>query len=163
MFHHRSGFTLIETLLYTLFIGMIMTSMTLLAYTAFTIRSNVRASAIVEENARFATERIRALVNEATGITTPIISMASSTLILSMASSTVNPTTIQLTNGTITLTQGTGTAMALSSNEVSFSNLLFTRVSTTPAMVRIVTTGGMRGAAPSYTTLTVTTTAAVRR
>ncbi len=163
MTRHRPGFTLIETLLYTLFVGMLMTSMTLLAYTAFSIRDKLRASLIVEENVRFSLGRIASLVSEASDVSVPTVGSTSGTLILSMPSVANSPTTIALTDGTVFLTQTTGTTVALTSNEVSFSTLSFTRVSSTSAIIRIVATGGMRNATSAYATFTVTTTAAVRR
>lgn len=164
MIHHRSGSTLIETLIYTAFVGMIMGSMVLLASTALTVRSKLRASIVLEQNVRFAVTRITSVVSEASGITSPALGASGNTLILTTAATSTNPTTIGNTGGTITITQGaSGTAQALVSNEVSFSNLSFTRVSSTAAMVRIIAAGGLRNAAASYATITVTTTAAVRR
>jgi len=157
------GFTLIETLLYIAFVGMILTSVVLLATTALTVRSKVRASVILEENIRFATSRIRGLVTEATGITTPAVSMTGATLVLTMASSTLNPTTITLTNGAITLTQGLGTALAITANEVMVAQLTFTTLNGTAPAARIVLTAGLRNALPSYPTMTVTTTAVIHR
>ena len=164
MLLRRPGFTLIETLIYTAFDGMIMTTMVLLASTAFTVRSKLRASIVLEQNVRFAVTRITTVISEASGITTPALGTSSSTLVLTTSATSTNPTTIRNTGGIITITQGaTGTALTLNSNEVSFSNLSFTRVSSTAAMVRIVASGGLRNAAASYATITVTTTAAVRR
>ncbi len=164
MLLRRPGFTLIETLIYTAFVGMIMTTMVLLASTAFTVRSKLRASIVLEQNVRFAVTRITTVISEASGITTPALGTSSSTLVLTTSATSTNPTTIRNTGGIITITQGaTGTALTLNSNEVSFSNLSFTRVSSTAAMVRIVASGGLRNAAASYATITVTTTAAVRR
>ncbi len=157
------GFTLIETILYVAFTAMILTSVVLLASTALNIRSRVRASLILEENVRFATGRIRTLVTEASGITTPAAGTVGSTLVLVMASSTSNPTTVTLTGGVIMLTQGTGTALALTSNEVAISALTFTRLTGTVSSTRIVLTGGLRNATASYPTMTVTTTASIPR
>ncbi len=160
----KSGFTLLETLIYTGFVGLIMGTMVLLAYTTLTVRSKLRASLIVEENMRFATMRITSLVNEASGITTPTLGSSSGTLVLTSSVTSTNPTTITTTSGVIYLTQGaTGTAQALTSNEISVSSFLFTRVSSTSAIVRMVMKGALRNAPSSYSSLTVTTTAAVRR
>jgi len=154
-----SAFTLIETLMYVAFAGMILTSVVWLAATALTIRSKTRASIVLEEDVRFASGRIRSLVTASTGILAPTASATGTTLQLSMASSSANPTTISFATGTIYLTQGTGTAMALTSSEVLISRLVFTRVSSTAASIRMVLTGGLRNAP----TMTVTTTASVPR
>lgn len=157
------AFSLLEVLLYSAFVGVILTSVILLATMTFTSRSKVRSALIVKQNMRVALTQIAFSVGEATGITSPAVGVTSSTLVLAMASSTRNPTTFTLTNGTITMSQGTGTALALLSDEVSLSGFTFTRVSSTTPTVRIVASGGLRGAAQNFPTLTVTTTAAVRR
>lgn len=160
---HRPGFTLVETLLYTAFVGMIMTSMTLLAYTTFSVRGKLRTALILEQNMRFAVGRVTTLVNEASGITSPTLGATSGTLILATTATSTNPTTITSVGGIIYLTQGaTGTVEALTSNEISISSFSFTRVSSTSPMVRFVLSGGLRNASTSYGALTVTTTAAVR-
>lgn len=161
---HQRGFSLLEVLIYTAFIGTIMVSMTLVANAAFTMRSKLRAALILEQNLRFAVGRVTALVTEASGMTTPALGATSGTLVLVMTTTSTNPTTVTNIDGIVYVTQGaTGTAQALTSNEVSMTTLSFTRVSSTSAVVRIVASGGPRNAASSYGTLTVTTTAAVRR
>ncbi len=157
------GFTLIETMLYIAFVGMILTSVVLLATTAFRVRSTVRASLVVQENARFAASRIRSLVTEASDITSPASGATSTTLILSTAVPAENPTTITLTNGVITLTQGAGAATALTSNEVNVSNLTFTRLGGTIPSVRMSLTGTLRNAAAPTPSFTATSTASVRK
>ncbi|MCR4256756.1 MAG: hypothetical protein NUW08_03560 [Candidatus Uhrbacteria bacterium] len=160
----RPGFTLVETLIYTAFVGTIMVSMTLLAYSTFTIRSRVRASIILQENIRFAVGRTTHLVNEAEEISSPGFGITDGTLVLVTNATSTNPTTFTTVDGTVFVTQGVaGTPEALTSEEVFISNLSFTRVSSTSDMIRMVASGGLRNAAPSYPTITVTTTAAVRR
>ncbi len=161
--HHRHGFTLVETLIYLVLIGIIMPSVLYMTYTAFTVRSEVRAMAILNENVRFATNRINTLVHTASSITSPTVTSASSTLTLSMTTASEDPTRIYLSNGVLTLKQGASPATALTSSEVAFSQFALTRVSSTIPMIQIVLTGGLRNAINTFPTLTVTTTASVRR
>lgn len=164
MTHRRPGFTLIEVLIYTVFVGMIMIAMTLLANTTFTVRSKLRASLILEQNVRVAVSRIVSLVNAASDISVPSLGGSGGTLVLTMPVTTQNPTTITSIDGTIIITQGAaGTAQTLTSNEIVISTLLFARVSSTTPMVRMVVLGGTRNASASYGVITTTTTAAVRR
>lgn len=164
MLRHRPGFTLIETLIYTAFVGLIMVAMTMLAYTAFTVRSKVRASLILQENMRFAAYRVTALVTEASAIATPAAGASTSTLVLTMPTAWQNPTSVTLASGTLFLTQGaTGTAQALTSDEVTISALSFARVSSTIDSVRMAATGKLRNASAAYASFSVTTTASVRR
>lgn len=159
----RPGFTLVEVLIYAALVGMVMVSVVLLASTAFTVRSRVRSALILEENIRFASGRIVSLVTGASGMTFPTIGTTSSTLVMTMTSPSQSPTTISLSNGTIMLAQGSSTALALTSSEVAISNLSINRVSSTAPFVRILISGGLRNPPPQSPTLTVTTTAAVRR
>lgn len=161
--HVRSGFTFIETLLYIALIGVIMPAVIMLAYSAFSVRSEVRASAVLNENIRFALSRLNATVGEATGITTPSGGTTSSTLILTMATSTMNPTTFNLSGGALTMQQGTGTATTITSSEITISNLTFTRVSSTAPIIQTVFTGKLSNAVSTFPSITVTTTASVRR
>ena len=163
MRHRFPGFTLIETLIYTGFVGMILTSTILLVFATFTIRSKLRASVILEQNVRFAGLRIGSLVTEATGITTPSLGNTGNTLVLTTSVPATNPTTITNTGGVITVTQGLGAAQAITSNEVSFSTLSFARVSSTSAIVRMVMTASPSGSPASYSALTVTTTVSTSR
>jgi Tfp pilus assembly protein PilW len=159
----QRGFTLIEVLLYTMIAGAILLAAVRLATTALTIRSKVRSTLVLEENVRFASGRITNLVLEATGITTPVIGTPSSTLALTTSVVTTTPSTFRLTNGALTLAQGTGTAMAITSNEVKVTRLLFTRVSSTTPIVRIELTATLTNASVSFPSLSVTTTADVRK
>lgn len=163
MLRRRPGFSLIEVLLYTAFVGIIMLSMVLVANTAFSIKSRLRASQTLEQNIRFATLRMAALTAEATDISTPTIGNSSGTLILTMPNAAQNPTTFSNVSGTILLQQGaSGTWEMLTSNEVSVSSLTFTRTSSTLATVRVVVSAALRNTTATYGTLTVTTTAATR-
>lgn len=140
-----------------------MIGVTLLATAALSVRSQVRASIILEENYRFAANRMVSLVNQATGISEPITGFSGQEIILIMREPSINPTVINTQDGVIFVKQGPDQAMALTSEEVEINELLFIRASSTIPMVRIVMSGALRDAHPSYPTLTVTTTAVVRQ
>lgn len=158
-----TGFTLIEVLIYTATVAVIMVGVTLLATAALSVRSQVRASIILEENYRFATNRMVSLVNGAVGINEPLKGFSGSEIILIMREPAVNPTVINTQNGVVFVQQGSGQPVALTSAEVDINNLQFIRASSTIPMVRIVMSGALRDAHPSYPSLTVTTTAVVRQ
>ena len=160
--HRRDGFSLVEMLLYTLFVAILMTSMVLLAYTVFTYQSKVRSMLMVDQDLRFAMQRIQSYIQSANGITTPTVGASSSTLVLSMTTSTLNPTTISLAGGIVSVTQGTSTAQGLTPSETTVSSLSFSRVSTTSAIIRVVLTGSV-GSGTGSQTLTVTSTVSVPR
>ncbi len=140
-----------------------MVGVTLLATAALSVRSQVRASIILEENYRFATNRMVTMINQATGISEPIKGFSGQEIILTMREPAINPTVINTQDGVVFVKQGSDQAMALTSEEVEINELLFIRASSTIPMVRIVMSGALRNAHPSYPTLTVTTTAVVRQ
>lgn len=161
--HRRSGFTLIEVLMFTAFVSILMTGATFLMASALTVRSHVRAAHILEENLRFAMNRIRSLEESGSGVLMPSISTTGAALTLVMPTAAENPTTINLADGTLFLTQGSVPAAALTSREILISNLTFLHVSSTPPMVRTVLTAGLRNATVSFPSMTVTSTGSLRR
>jgi len=163
MLDRRRGFTLIEVLLYTAFVAMIMTSVTLLVAGALTSQSKLRSSLILKENVRYAIWQIQSAVGEATSITTPASGVPSSTINLITASSTTATIAFNAASGTITLSQGTSTALQLLSSEVQITGFTATRVNSTSSTLRLVLSAKLLNASPSYPTVAVTTTAAIRR
>jgi type II secretory pathway component PulJ len=159
----KSGFTLLEVVIYTAMVGIIMLGVVMLAVVTLDVRGKVRASIILEENYRFAVNRITTLVNQADDISYPLMGTESNELILLMSEPALSPTVINNLNGVIYVQQGSGQAMALTSEEVDVLNFSVERASTTLPMVRVVMYGELRGAAPSYPDLTVTTTAVIRK
>ncbi len=157
------GFTLIEILIYTAAVAVVMVGVTLLATAALSVRSQVRASIILEENYRFATNRMVSLINGAVGITEPLTGFTGQEIILIMREPAVNPTVINTQDGVVFVRQGAGQPVALTSEEVDIDSLQFIRASSTIPMVRVVMSGALRDAHPSYPSLTVTTTAVVRQ
>jgi len=125
----KSAFTLIETIIYISIL-----SLTIVGFVSFVMSvSNARNknSAVVEvqANARQALEIISQKIRSASDV-----NLASSSfgvdpgvLNLVMKSPAKNPTIIKLDkdNGTLTISEGTGNAVALISNKIYISNLIF--------------------------------------
>lgn len=159
----RRGFTLIEVLIYIAILAVMLLNIVELTSGIFDLRGRTRASLTLEENLRFALNRIVARVSDADDITAPA-SGTSSTLTLDMALAAEDPTTITLSNGAVELTEGTGTPTPLTSDEVEITTLSFTRLSGTPAGVRIDITGELESAAGVYlSALSLSTSAIIRR
>ncbi|MDF1497349.1 MAG: prepilin-type N-terminal cleavage/methylation domain-containing protein [Patescibacteria group bacterium] len=159
----KSGFTLIEVLIYTAMVGLVMLGVIMLASVTLTVRSKVRASIILEENYRFTMSRITTMVNQAEDITSPLVGTNSEEIVLSMKESALSPTVINVQDGVIYVQQGVGQPMPLTSEEVDIQDFQIFRVSSTAPMVRMVVYGKLRGADSSYPDLTVTTTAVIRK
>jgi prepilin-type N-terminal cleavage/methylation domain-containing protein len=135
----KKGFTLIEFMLYIAIVG-VMLAVT--AGSSLQILLNREKLAVIEEvshNARFSLEKIIATVRNAQAINSPAPAASASSLSLQMANAALNPTVFDLSGGVIRITEGAGSAVDLTTNEVTISTLLFSNISygSTPGTVRI--------------------------
>lgn len=159
----RKGFTLIEILIYTALLGMIMGAAILITKSSLEARAKNRSALILNENMHFAITRLEARVHAAIDITAPASGSANS-LTLSMTDSSKNPTVFNLSGGVLKITESSGNATALTSDEIEITNLTFTRLTGTPTAVRIQLDGRLRNAVGVYqSTLSLTDTAVIRR
>jgi Tfp pilus assembly protein PilE len=158
----RSGFTIIEMLMYTAIVGMIMATTIYVTTTMYNVRARVNSSSIVHESMEFAEKRIVASLHDASAVTNPA-SGASSQLTLSMPDDAKDPTVFTLTGGQIYMKEGSRDNLPITSSEVDISSLQFTRGTSEPPVVRIQMTGDRRDARASYSAeLTLTTSGIIR-
>lgn len=161
------GFSLVEIIIYTALLGLVMTGFVLVTQTAIIMQSRTRNALILEENIRFAQNRIVSLIHQASEITTPTANSSGSNLILTMDDQAKNPTTISVSGGVIYITEGNSPSENLTSSEIDITNLNFTGISGkngTAAGAQIKISGQLKNAAVRFqTSLTVQNTSAVRR
>lgn len=135
----KKGFTLIELIIY---IG-ILVSILLVAFSFGweIIYSNVKSQAIreVQQNARFCMEKITRIIKEAKAIKHPRRGNSSSRLSLEMTDPDLDPTTFDLFDNKLRITQGKNGSYELTNNRVAVSNLSFTNLSysDTPGTIQI--------------------------
>jgi len=125
----KSGFTLVETMLY---IGLTLIMITLLSGIGFNIQdTKAKAQALneVSYNAALLQETIDRVLEKAVSVNVPTLQATSATLSLSMASTTLDPTVFREVDGRLTLKQGVGATTTLSTESVRIENLLFTNTS----------------------------------
>ncbi|KKU15479.1 hypothetical protein A3A20_02200 [Candidatus Wolfebacteria bacterium RIFCSPLOWO2_01_FULL_45_19] len=128
MYSGQKGFTLIELLIYISIFAVVLTAFMAVFVQVLRVQNRQTATTEVINQAQFLTQRIQQLVRQAdainiqTGTTTP-------TLVLAFASSSLNPTTIREINGKVTLQQGTGAELELSSDKVIINQLNFSKCS----------------------------------
>lgn len=125
----QKGFTLIELLLY-LALGTLMVAV-LGGMGVHALKSKAKAYVFeeVSYNAQFLTERILTSVRGADAITIPGNGTASSTLSLSMSDALVHPTVYSVHDGVLSITEGSSSSTALSTDDVVVETLLFREVS----------------------------------
>ena len=130
--HNRSGFTLVEIVIYMAVLFIFLLAVTQYAITMVQTAQKARTVHEVEQNARFAMERIVREIQSANGINTGSSTFASHPGVLSLSHDIAgeDPTVFDLSGGQLRITQGAGgTPYALTSNDVTVSNLVFTNLS----------------------------------
>lgn len=121
----QKGFTLVEFLLVLAIFSLVIVATA--GFFIMTLQGRAKAQVHIEvqEQARLALERITYEIRRANGVN----SASGGTLSLSMSSSSRNPTVFSLTNGTLFMTQGTGSSTPLTSSYASVTSLSFTNLS----------------------------------
>ncbi len=129
----NKGFTLIEVLIYLAIVGIALSS-----FVAFVMQiSDVKAKNYVMEeaqaNARIALDIISRKIKSANGVNTALSTFDADPgeLSLSMSDSSKNPTVFNLTedDGILQITQGADDPVAITSDEVKITSLVFTNLS----------------------------------
>lgn len=120
----EEGFTLMEFLIYIGIVVFMMTNLTLAAMNVMFGRVKVTAMESVSRNGSFAMEKINYAIRNAEAIN----SVGSSSLELAMPSSKNNPTTFGLSNGSITMQEGTQSQVLLTTSKVNVTGLNFTQI-----------------------------------
>lgn len=129
----RNAFTLIEMLIATAIFAVVAVAFVGILYVVTKVQVNSSSSAIVDQESQFLSQKLQYYIQAASLINIPT-STPTSTLTLYMASSSLDPTVITLASGTVYLEQPAGGLMqALTSNNVSVSNLSFTLYANPPA------------------------------
>jgi type II secretory pathway pseudopilin PulG len=125
----RRGFTIIETILYVAILIMIMGTM--LGFLVNMVRRESKVTMVMEvnQNARFAIEKINSVIRNSKDATVPADGGGSGpTLSLTMPSASLSPTVFAVTNGVLTMQQGAGAAVPLTSSSVKVASLSFTNL-----------------------------------
>lgn len=126
------GFTLIETLIYIAIIGTAVTSFVVFAISIGEPRNKTFVTQEVQANMRTAMDLVSQRIRAATGVNAGTSTFGSDPGVLSlvMADSSKNPTVIDLSvdNGILRITEGVSSPVAITSDEVQVTNLVFTNL-----------------------------------
>jgi len=125
----RKGFTLIEIMIYTAIVVIILAAVVNFAWNI--IYGGVKTSSWqeVQQNTRFAMERITQAVRSASGINSPSMGNSANSLSLQMANPDLNPTVFDVSEDKIRLSQGINGPYELTTDELEVTNLNFTNLS----------------------------------
>ena len=135
----EKGFTLIEFIIY---IGIVVVFLLgAINFGLEIIYGNIKAQAIreVQQNARFAMEKMARIIEEASAINSPVPGNLTNSLSLEMKNPSLNPTIFNVSDNKLRITQGTKGSYELTGDRVIVTNLQFTNLSyaETPGTVRI--------------------------
>jgi len=122
----RRGFTLLEMLIYILIVGVVLVATTLFAYEFLVARTKSAAFQETERNARLALARVAYEIRRADGYNLAGSTFGSNPGALSLimpAASGRNPTVFAVSGGRLTIQQGAGPVLPLTSSKVTVSDL----------------------------------------
>lgn len=136
----KTGFTLIEVLLYVNIVGVVLTIISVFLVIFLNARVKNQVVAEVERQGNQTMQLITQTIRNADTITAPAIGVSAASTTLTVPTGANSPTIFDLSTGVIRITEGAGSAEALTSNRVTASALSFhnlTRVSDNVGVLRI--------------------------
>lgn len=135
----NNGFTLIELLLYIALTTIMVGVLGGIGNNVLASRAKANALGEVHYSAQFVLEKIISTVQKAESIDLPAVGATSTTLSLSMTDVSKDPTVFSLSNGVLSIREGSGPTTTLSTNAVQVEEFTITNVSysNAPDSVRI--------------------------
>ncbi len=135
----QKGFTLIELLLYVGIASSILLVSTLFLQTLLESRVKNQTIAEVEQQGLQVTQVITQTVRNSESITTPTVGDSEPSLTLDVVNAGDDPTVFNVSGGSIQITEGSGSPIALTNSRVTASSLTFENLSRTdtPGIIRI--------------------------
>lgn len=159
--HLSKGFTLIELLIYAGVVAVLIATFSLFIWQA--VESGIKADALreTEQNATLAMDKITTAIKTASGITTPGSSGEQSDY---LAIAAPNPVEFRLTNGQITIEEGSAAAVALTSSLVQAVQLRFTNINNSSIKIEMTINYNNPSGRPEYdASLKLESSASLRR
>lgn len=126
---NKKAFTLVETLLYIVVLGICLTAMSSFIDMINAAKAKNRLVLSIERQGENINEIISESIRNSSGINTPSANSTSNSLSLAFSDGNKNPTVFSLTNGIIYIKEGVGSAIPLSSNLLVAENLSFKNIS----------------------------------
>ncbi len=135
----HSGFTLVELLLYVSITAIILLATSGFLFMLLEARIKNQTIAEVEQQGLQVMQLITQTARNAEAVTSPAVGTSASSLTLDVVTVVSDPTVFDLASGVIRITEGAGSAVALTNSRVTASALTFQNLSrpSTPGTVRI--------------------------
>lgn len=133
------GFTLIELIIYIAILATILVVIT--GFLWLIVLDNIKGISYqeVQQNGRFALDKINREIKKATGINNPPSGNSDVSLDLAMADPDLDPTIFEVESGKLKITQGNNQSYYLTTDQTTITNLQFTNLSynNTPGIVKV--------------------------
>lgn len=133
------GFTLIEMILAVVVYGTLVLSISALLFLLLGARAKAHVAAEVEQSGIQVMHQMTQALRNAEAVTSPSAGSSSSTLTLEMYNAAVDPTVFDVSSSVLRVSEGSGSAVPLTTDLVTVSDLTFQNVSGsgTPGTVRV--------------------------
>lgn len=138
----RSGFTILELLLYVGISSTVLLAVSLFLSTILASRVKNAAISEVEGQGAFVADIITQSIRNATGINAPTFGANGASLSITTPSGSTSPTVFSISAGAIRMTEGVGSAIPITNSHVTVSNFVVTNLSRsgTPGIIHITFT-----------------------
>jgi type II secretory pathway pseudopilin PulG len=134
----KSGFTLIELLIYVGLCSVLLFTISMFLSLLLQARIKNQAIAEVDGQGLYVMRMITQAARNADTVTSPLLGMASSTLVLRMSATSTSSTVFDSTSGTIRMSEGASPPIPLTNARVTVSGLSFQNAA------RLGTSGAIR-------------------
>jgi len=125
----QQGYTLIELLLYIAILGILLPSVVAFMGLAVDVRVKNQSIAEVDSQGMAAMDYITQTIRNASSISAPSAAASGSSLTLIVPTGTLSPTVFSLNGTALQVKEGSAAAIALTSSDITISNLTFTNLS----------------------------------
>ncbi|MDO8584749.1 MAG: hypothetical protein Q7R85_01355 [bacterium] len=126
--HGRRGLSLIETLLYTLIVGIIISGFLFFIYGVLTATERSQGNMELADAKLFVEQKLEWALMGVSAITVPAANATGGTLTLTKVNFGENPITVDAQNGVLRFQAGAGTPVPITPPEVAVSSLLFDHI-----------------------------------
>lgn len=125
---NNQGFTLIETIIYIAIIGIVISGFVSYSLSLSGVRNKNHSMVAVQANGRVALEVMTQKIREAQAVLAPTSGVSGDQLVLDMPGTSPD-ITFSVLSGELTMQEAGSPAAAITDNQISVSNLLFTNLS----------------------------------
>lgn len=122
------AFTLIETLVYAGIISGFLTISLILVYQMINYSNALKNQRELGENQRFLIQKLEWVLSSVQAVNAPALGATSTSLSVNKIGFGQNPLTVNLSGGTVTLSNSATSSVALNNGYVTVSNLLFSNL-----------------------------------